>query len=129
MFSCYGHSGIEPHYHIVVHKTFQNDLVLVYTTKNLDGTYKACRRDELDLLPHMEPTTYIEIPIGTTAALSDLCAIDCNKAHLKSEESCIKGADYDKMEGKMPSEILERIKAAMPNSSTVRGVTIKALTQ
>jgi hypothetical protein len=77
----------------------------------------------------MEPTTYIEIQPGTCSALTVACAIDCNKAHVKSEESCVNGADYRKELGKMPNEILERIKTAMSNSSTVRKVTVKALDQ
>lgn len=53
VFSGYNYvlSGQKSHYYLVVHKTTQNQLIVVYFTTSLEKTYKACRRDEADLAP------------------------------------------------------------------------------
>lgn len=123
----YGRSGTDPHYHIVVHKTTANEVVLVYTTTNLQAAYKAARRDEADLPDHAEPISYVEIPAGVCTALPILCAVDCNKAHLKSEAECLAAPDFKLQNGKVDMSIIVKIRAGIEESGTVLPNVIKII--
>ena len=125
----FGFSGTQPHYHIVIHKTTEGEVIVVYTTTSLVATYRACRRDEIDLLSHLEPETYIEIlPEHCPTIIKEKSAINCNKVDMQHEQIYINGADFKKYEeSKIPQEVIQRVKAGIPHSSTVKQKILKAL--
>jgi hypothetical protein len=123
----YGHSGTDPHYHIVIFKTPDAQVVLVYTSRSLKSVYKACRRDEDNLPDHAEPLSYVEICSADCAFFQDISAIDCNKAHMKPEDECIKNWEKKIENHKVPESVLTKVREGIKASGTVRSMVKKLL--
>lgn len=79
-------SGRERHYHIVVHKTIEKDIVVVYTTKEVDKARERCQQKEGIKFSHIDPETLVLIEPKDCNTLKKKSAIDCNKAQIMSED-------------------------------------------
>jgi hypothetical protein len=79
-------SGVSPHYYIVVHKTNDNQVLVVYTTKEVEKVRIRCQSREGIKFPNIDPATMVPIDNTHCASLTLPSAIDCNNAALKSEE-------------------------------------------
>lgn len=79
-------SGDSPHYYIVVHKTDVNEVLVVYTTTEVEKVRVRCQSREGIKFPNIDPTTMVLIDNSHCASLTLSSAIDCNNAALKSEE-------------------------------------------
>jgi hypothetical protein len=79
-----GLSGDAVHYHIVVYKSEDNSLVVVYTTKEIEKTEKRCRRNE-QIPDYIETSTMIIISDRECDSLSQTSAINCNNVHFQHE--------------------------------------------
>jgi hypothetical protein len=120
-------TGTSPHYRIVVHKTSSSELVLVYPSTKLDKIKKACCRDEKFGLSVGIPLTYVEIPPGSCPALVQVCAVNCNKAYVRTEDECVNGPDFKLMNGKIHPAIIAKIRDGIKDSDVVSEIVIDAL--
>ena len=120
-------SGLDPHYRIVVHKTSSDNLVLVYPSKEVEKVKKRCYRVEKFIPKGALPDTYVEIPIGSCPALPMLCAVNCNKAYMRSELECINGFDFKLKEGKLDASLIEKIRHGIERSDDVDQIVIDSL--
>ncbi|MGA2625289.1 MAG: hypothetical protein ABSF91_15655 [Bacteroidota bacterium] len=122
-------TGYDPHYRIVVHKTASQQLVLVYPSRQIEKVRNRCCRKSPPLPNGAVPPTYVEIPIGACDALPSLCAVDCNKAYIRSEADCINGDDFKPREGKLDPQYLAKIRYGIEHSDDVEEGVIDALSQ
>ena len=120
-------TGYDPHYRIVVHKTTSQQLILVYPSSQIEKVkQRCCRKSHSSEIP---PLTYVEIPIGTCAALPFLCAIDCNKAYIRTETECINGNDFKPRNGKLDLKFIAMIRYGIEHGDDVEEDVIDALNQ
>jgi hypothetical protein len=77
--------GGDPHFHIVIHKTTGNQIVVVYTTKEVDKTRAICQRNEGIKFPHIDPDTLVILDHTHSDSFTMPSTIDCGKAILKPE--------------------------------------------
>ncbi len=120
-------TGVDPHYRIVVHKTASNDLVLVYTNTDVEKVKKRCYRVEKFIPSGALPDTFVEIPLGMCPALPKLCAVNCNKAYMRSESDCINGFDFKIKNGKLDISLIAKIRYGIGRSDDVEQIVIDAL--
>ncbi len=76
-------SGDDPHYHIVVYKSFDDKVIVVHTTKEVNKVRERCCKREKIKFNHIDPDTMVLINNSQCASLKFESAIDCNKAILK----------------------------------------------
>jgi len=115
----FGTTGVDPHYRIVIHKTASNNLVLVYPSTQIDKVKRHCFRDAGLALSSAPPDQYVEIPLRSCLALPKPCAIDCNKAYMKTESECINGFDFKPRTGKLDPALIAKIRYGIENSDVV----------
>ncbi len=75
--------GENPHYHIVVHKTDDDKILVVHTTKEIDKVKFRCRSREKIKFDYIEPDTAIIVNNTHSETFTLESAIDCNKVQLK----------------------------------------------
>ncbi len=120
-------SGTEPHYHVVVYKTTDNKIVVVYTTSNLDGTLKSCKRDE-ESFSSGEPITYVEVnPKDCPKVIKHKSAISCNKVQMKETSAFESEIGFTNCNCQIDVSILQKIVKGIPFSATVSPQIIKEI--
>jgi hypothetical protein len=117
----FGFCGTNPHYHIVIFKTANNDIITCFTTSDRGKTYKSCRRDEEDLPDHAEPMTFVIVEPGhCVPVITHTSFINCNVIQMKSEAHYEGLPDFELMNNcKMDEHIIKQVKDGAQYSSTV----------
>jgi hypothetical protein len=119
--------GGNPHFHIVVHKTPDNQIVVVYTTKEVEKTRSICQRNEEIKFPTIDPDTLVLLDNTHSDSFTLPSAIDCSKAVLKPE-SYFTSQQYFKITQPIKdSATLDMIKKGIKVSDLIGDVIKKLL--
>ena len=122
-----GLSGTEPHFHIVVHKTQNDELVVVHTTKEVEKVRQRCLKREDIKFDHIDPSTMIIINNSHCSSLAVESAIDCNKAQLKPQTFFIEKQYFKHCSPLSDLLKIASIKSAIKSSTIVEDYIKKLL--
>jgi len=114
-------SGAEEHFHIVIHKTVDEQIVVVYTTKQIDKVRERCQRNEGIKFPHIDPETMVLIEPKDCKTLNKPSAIDCNKVQIMPEDWYTSNITFKKKICVSNKSKLNEIKKAIVKSEIVSG--------
>ena len=112
-------SGDNPHFHIVILKTINDDVLIVYTTKELVKARVRCQRAERIKFPHIDPETLVIVNAKHSSAFSIDSAIDCNKAILKPQDYFLNKQYFKKCTPIQSSKTIDIIKDGILKSDIV----------
>lgn len=122
-----GLSGSEPHFHIVVHRTDDELIIVTYTTTEIEKARARCQRAEKIKFPHIEPETLVLTGPADCASFTSACAINCNHVQMMPEESYTTRPAFRKLQSIANPKLLDQIKAAIKKSLIVEQKIIQIL--
>ena len=114
-----GLSGSEPHFHIVVHRTDDELIIVTYTTTEIEKARARCQRAEKIRFSHIEPETLVLTGPNDCASFTSACAINCNHVQMMTEESYTTRPAFRKLHPIGNPKLLDQIKAAIKKSPIV----------
>ena len=120
-------SGENPHYHIVVHKTEDNRILVVHTTKEIEKVKIRCRNREKIKFDYIEPDTAIVINPSDSETFDIKCVIDCNKAQLKPISFFTSKYEFKIRSPLKDITIINKIKQGILKSPVIEEVVKKLL--
>ena len=122
-----GLAGDKPHFHIVVHKTNDNLIVVTYTTTNIEGARRRCQRVEKIQFPSIDPETLVLVYPSDSDSFTEESAINCNHVQMMHEESFTTRPAFKMLHPIKDPQLISRIKAAIKRSPIVEEKIIKVL--
>jgi hypothetical protein len=122
-----GLSGSEPHFHIVVHRTDDDLIVVTYTSTEIEKARARCQRVEKIKFSHIEPETLVLTGPEDCESFSSECAINCNLVQMMAEDSYTTRPAFRKLHPIRNMQLLDQIKAAIKKSPIVEEKIVRLL--
>lgn len=120
-------SGSHPHFHIVVHRTAENFIVVTYTTTKIEEARRRCRRKERIPFDHIEPGSLVIVTPQDSESFSQICAIDCNNVQMSPEESYLPRPAFKLLKPIKNGDLILKIREAIKKSPVVEEGIMKLL--
>jgi hypothetical protein len=122
-----GLSGSEPHFHIVVHRTDDELIIVTYTTTEIEKARARCQHVEKIKFAHIDPETLVLTGPEDCASFTQACAINCNHVQMMSEETYTTRPAFRLLYPIKNPKLLSQIKAAIKKSPIVEEKIIRLL--
>jgi hypothetical protein len=122
-----GLSGEQPHFHIVVHRTDNNLIVVTYTTTEIEKARVRCQRVEKIKFANIEPETLVLTGPEDCESFTRPCAVNCNHVQMMAEETYTTRPAFKKLMPIKNPNLIRQIRAAIKRSPVVEEKIIRLL--